>query len=64
MENRRHAMLVKPGDASEIVAAVEYIIANPCEAAAIGMNGRQKAMALFDYRAQGQALLSFLQDIC
>ncbi|NQU05947.1 MAG: glycosyltransferase [Calditrichaeota bacterium] len=62
-ENRRDAMLVKPDDSGEIVAAIEYLIANPGEAVAIGTRGREKARLLFDYRKQGQELLEFLRNL-
>ena len=43
------AMLLKPGDPAEIVAAVEHLLARPEEASAIGERGRIKAQELFDY---------------
>jgi len=63
LENRREAMLVEPGDSDGIVAAAEYLIGNPDQAAAIGMKGRAKAKILFDHRKQGQALLTFLRRL-
>ena len=63
LEDRRDAMLVKPGDSDKIAEAVEHLIAQPEQAVAIGERARQKARAQFDYRPQGQALLAFLRDL-
>lgn len=63
LTHRRDAMLVKPGDSKEIAAAVEHLMENPEEAAAIGKRGRDLAKSLFDYRTQGQALIDFLRGL-
>jgi len=63
LEDRREAVLVEPGDSSEIVKSVEYLIAHPADAFAIGERGRARARELFDYRKQGQSLLEFLRDL-
>lgn len=63
VDNRKEAMLVKPGDSNEIVSAVEYLMANPEEATYIGMRGREKARTCFDYRSQGQKLIEFLRNL-
>lgn len=63
LEDKRDAMLVKPGDSSEIAAGIEYLIARPQEAADIGLRGREKAKEFFDYHIQGQELLTFMKGI-
>ncbi len=63
LTDRRDAMLVKPGDSTEIAAAVEYLMNNPDKAATIGQRGRSLAASLFDYRAQGQTLFAFLSGL-
>lgn len=60
--DRHDAMLVRPGDSGAIAAAVEYLIAHPDEAAAMGRQGREKAKAHFDFRTQGKALLEFMRS--
>lgn len=63
LEDGRTAMLVKPGDSDAIVAAVDYLLANPGEAAAMGERGRAKARELFDCLTQGKALAAFLRSV-
>lgn len=63
LEDRQDVMLVKPGDVGEIEAAVEYLLSNPDIALKIGKSGREKALRLFDYRLQGQALLDFFHAL-
>jgi glycosyltransferase involved in cell wall biosynthesis len=63
LRDRYDVMLVRPGDSAEIVAAVEYLIAKPNEAIAIGTRGREAAKKYFDYRSQGEALLVFIRGI-
>jgi len=63
LEDRQDVMLVKPGDAGEIEAAVEYLLSNQNIALKIGKSGRDKALQLFDYRLQGRALLDFLHAV-
>lgn len=62
-KDRQDAMLVRPGDSADIAEKVDYLLANPDQAAAIGKKGRAKALALFDYRAQGADLFRFLQAL-
>lgn len=61
--NGRNAMLVEPGSSVEICEAAEFLINNPDSAAAIGMRGREVARTFFDYKRQGKALLSFLENL-
>jgi glycosyltransferase involved in cell wall biosynthesis len=58
--NGQDAMLVRAGSSNDIVAAIEYLLANPEKAMRIGNSGREKALALFDYRSQGKKLVKFL----
>lgn len=58
-----NAMLVQPGSSAEICEAAEYLIDHPNSAAAIGMRGREVARSFFDYRRQGKALLTFLENL-
>jgi len=61
--NGMNAMLVNPGSSEEICVAAEFLISNPDSAAAIGMRGREVAKSFFDYKQQGKALLSFLENL-
>lgn len=61
--DRENALLVRPGSSPEICRAVEFILANPKSAAAIGLRGRATAEAFFDYRHQGEALRQFLERL-
>lgn len=61
--NRHNAMLVQPGSSTEIYEAAEFLIKNPASAEAIGMRGREVAKSFFDFRQQGKALLTFLENL-
>ena len=61
--NRHNALLVKPGDSNEISKAAEYLMDNPEDAAIIGRRGREVAKSFFDYKQQGKALLTFLENV-
>jgi len=63
LKNKYNAILVEPGDSDDLAAAVEYLIDHPDAAAAIGKQGREVARSLFDYRTQGESLLSFLEKL-
>jgi len=58
-----NAMLVKAGSSNEICEAVEFLINNPQSAASIGMRGREVAKSFFDYKKQGKALFTFLENL-
>ena len=58
-----NAMLVKAGSSNEICEAVEFLINNPESAAAIGVRGREVAKSFFDYKKQGKALFTFLENL-
>ena len=58
-----NAMLVQAGSSTEICEAAEFLINNPESAAAIGVRGREVAKSFFDYRQQGKALLTFLENV-
>ncbi len=58
-----NAMLVQPGSSADIYEAAAFLIENPESAAAIGVRGREVAEAFFDYRKQGKALLTFLENL-
>ncbi len=61
--NGHNAMLVKAGSNKETCEAVEFLISNPQSAATIGMRGRDVAKSFFDYKQQGKALLTLLENI-
>ena len=61
--NGQNAMLVQPGSSTEICEAADFLINNPESAVAIGMRGREVAKSFFDYKQQGKALLSFLENL-
>jgi glycosyltransferase involved in cell wall biosynthesis len=63
LAHKSDAMLVKPSNSAEIVAAVEYLLTHPQEALAIGERGRKTAKEHFDYQIQGRALLTFIQGL-
>lgn len=63
LANGQNAMLVEPGSSAEICEAAEFLINNPESAAAIGKRGREAAKTFFDYKQQGKALLSFLENL-
>ena len=57
------SMLVEPGNATDIVQAVEHLLQNPDEAAAIGHRGREVARQSFCHRMQAQALSDFVKAV-
>lgn len=61
--NQHNAMLIQAGSSEEICAAAEFLINNPKTAQTIGRRGRETARAYFDYKTQGEALLSFFKSI-
>ena len=63
LENGHNAMLVQAGSSTEICEAASYLINNPESAASIGIRGREVAKSFFDYKQQGKALLTFLENI-
>ncbi len=58
-----NAMLVQPGSSAEICEAAEFLIDNPESAEAIGGRGREVAASFFDYKQQGKALFTFLENL-
>lgn len=63
LEDRHDVMLVQPGDIADIVSAVDYLLAHPKEAGIIGERGRKSAEKHFDYKIQGQKMISFMEQI-
>jgi len=61
--NRQDALLVEPDNPQDIVEAVEFILNNRETARLIGARGHEKAAQLFDYRAQGEFLHSFMEQL-
>lgn len=61
--HRHNALLVQAGSSAEICEAADFLINNPESAAAIGARGREVAKSFFDYRQQGKALLTFLENV-
>jgi len=61
--NGHTAMLVTAGSSREICEAVEFLVNNPESASAIGARGREVAESAFDYKKQGRALLTFLENV-
>lgn len=63
LRDRFDAILVKPGDIADIVAAVDYLLKYPDKAKSIGENGRKSSEKNFDYKKQGQRMIAFLAQI-
>jgi glycosyltransferase involved in cell wall biosynthesis len=63
LTDRFDAVLVKPGDSTDIADAVAYLLTNPEKATEIGKRGREKALKSFDYRLQGKGLVKFLHAL-
>ncbi|HET6365179.1 MAG TPA: glycosyltransferase [Nitrospirota bacterium] len=61
--NGHNAMLVQAGSSTEVCKAAEFLIDNPETAKAIGVRGRDVAKSFFDYKQQGRALVTFLENI-
>jgi glycosyltransferase involved in cell wall biosynthesis len=59
----QNAMLVQADSSSEVCEAAEFLINNPESAAAIGGRGREVAEKFFDFKQQGKALLTFLENV-
>jgi hypothetical protein len=56
-------MLVQAGSVTEICEAARFLIDNRDAATTIGMRGREVAESFFDYKKQGEALLTFLEKV-
>lgn len=63
LEDGRSAMLVKPGDPSQIVQKVEYLLSNPKLAGEIGQAGRQIARRYFSHQVQARGLYDFIKGL-
>jgi glycosyltransferase involved in cell wall biosynthesis len=63
LEDRVSAMLVAPGDVAQVVAAIEYLVADPQRALTVGSAGRQVAIASFDAGHNGRLLLSLVDRV-
>lgn len=63
LQDRVDVILVKPGDIDDIVSGVEYLLNHPDEARFIGENGRKSSEKYFDYKEQGNRLITFLKKI-
>jgi hypothetical protein len=48
---------------TEVCEVEEFLIDNRESAEAIGMRGRKVAKSFFDYKQQGKALLTFLENV-
>jgi glycosyltransferase involved in cell wall biosynthesis len=60
LTDRVNAMLVEPGSVPGIVAALDYLLADPSRAVALGAAGRAVAAEHFDARSSGQRLLELI----
>jgi glycosyltransferase involved in cell wall biosynthesis len=63
LTDRDNAMLVKPGDSEAIVNAVKYLVDHPDISRMIGERGRKTAASHFEYKHQGDALLSYIKAL-
>lgn len=63
LKHGHNAMLVQAGSSTEVFEAAEFLINNPESAAAMGVRGREVAESFFDYKQQGKALLTFLENV-
>jgi glycosyltransferase involved in cell wall biosynthesis len=61
--DRVSAMLVKPGCAVSLVAAIEWLLAHPAEALAMGRAGRQTAERHFGHVEAGKRLRDFFMKL-
>ena len=63
LSDRVNAMLVEPGSVPEIVAAIEYLLADEARAFALGRAGRLVAERHFSARNNGRQLLELFDRI-
>ena len=64
LKNLESAVLVEPGSVESICEAVNFLINNPDVARRIGKKGKDTAIKYFDHIVQGEALFSFLSQLC
>ena len=63
LQDRCDVILVRPDNISDIISAVEFILAHPEKAVSIGENGRKTAKKNFDHKPQGIKLISFMEQV-
>ena len=63
LEDKKDAMLVRPGSVEDIKSAIDYLIRNPRKASLIGMSGREKCSIYFNPVTNGRLLLELLWAI-
>jgi glycosyltransferase involved in cell wall biosynthesis len=61
LEDRLNAMLVEPGSVSEIVVAINYLLADEARALQLGRAGRTVAVENFSARNNGRRLLDLIE---
>jgi glycosyltransferase involved in cell wall biosynthesis len=59
----RTGLIVPPKDAKALADAVEHLLANPEEAAAMGRAGRQRAVQFYDYRTVQRHFVDFVDEM-
>jgi glycosyltransferase involved in cell wall biosynthesis len=53
-----------PDDVAAFAERLRYILAHPKESAAVGLRGQEAALQYFDFRANGQRMKTFIDQLC
>jgi glycosyltransferase involved in cell wall biosynthesis len=63
LRHEESAMLVEPGNASDVIRSVEFLLQHPDKAAAIGHRGRDVASRAFCHKRQAADLVAFAESL-
>lgn len=62
LEDRRNAVLTEGPEPEELASAIEWVLADPDKAAAVGKRGREKARELFDPAAAAAQTIALYES--
>lgn len=63
LKNKQNAFIVEPGNVEELVNSIQFISSNPKEAKAVGDEGKNLALSVFNPEYQGKMLYNFFQNL-
>jgi glycosyltransferase involved in cell wall biosynthesis len=63
LEDAVNVYFTAPNDDAALAECLRHVLSEPAEAAAVGRRGREVALGCFDFRANGQKLREFIDEI-
>jgi glycosyltransferase involved in cell wall biosynthesis len=64
VEDGRTGILVEPGNAEELAAAIEQLVRDPALRRRMGAAGRARAEAMFDQSIQCRRIANIYERVC